>query len=171
MISTRSSSVFKELTDKKKVVTDADLEAIVADKLYQPPETYALEAAQVQCGRPSIPTAVVQLRRVSDGTILTDVGLGTGPVDAIYQAINRLVGVPNKLNEFTIQSITEGMDAVGDVTIRIEATETIGEVETATGRRGRRLFTGRGIDTDIVMASARAYLQALNKLLAARQEA
>jgi 2-isopropylmalate synthase len=162
---------FKELTDKKKVVTDADLEAIVADKLYQPPETYALEAAQVQCGRPSIPTAVVQLRRVSDGTILTDVGLGTGPVDAIYQAINRLVGVPNKLNEFTIQSITEGMDAVGDVTIRIEATETIGEVETATGRRGRRLFTGRGIDTDIVMASARAYLQALNKLLAARQEA
>jgi len=162
---------FKELTDKKKVITDADIEAIVADKLYQPPETYVLEAAQVQCGRPAIPTAVVRLRRVADGAILTEAGIGTGPVDAVYQAINQIVGVPNKLNEFTIQAITEGMDAVGDVTIRIETTETVGAQETATGGRGRRIFTGRAVDTDIVMASAKAYMQALNKLLAARQEA
>ena len=161
---------FKELTDKKKVITDADIEAIVADKLYQPPETYVLEAAQVQCGRPAIPTAVVRLRRVADGAILTEAGIGTGPVDAVYQAINQIVGVPNKLNEFTIQAITEGMDAVGDVTIRIETTETVGSQEMAMGGRGRRIFTGRAVDTDIVMASAKAYMQALNKLLAAQQE-
>ncbi len=162
---------FKELADKKKVITDADLEAIVADRLYQPPETYVLEMAQIQCGHPLIPTAVVKLRRVADGTVFTEVGCGTGPVDAVYQAINRIVGVPNKLNEFSIQSITEGMDAVGDVTIRIEAAEPIGSQQGAQGSRGRRIFTGRGVDTDIVMASAKAYMQALNKLLAARQEA
>ncbi|HEY63619.1 MAG TPA: 2-isopropylmalate synthase [Caldilineae bacterium] len=160
---------FKELADKKKVVTDADLEAIVADRLYQPPETYSLEAVQVQCGRPSIPTAVVRLKRLSDGAVFTEAGFGTGPVDAVYQGINRIVGVPNKLVEFSIQAITEGLDAVGDVTIRIEATEPVGEQESATGGRGRRVFTGRGVDTDIVVASAKAYMQALNKLLAAKQ--
>ncbi len=162
---------FKELADKKKVVTDADLEAIVADRLYQPPETYVLETVQVQCGHPSIPTAVVRLKRVSDGQVFTEAGFGTGPVDAVYQAINRIVGVPNKLIEFNIQSITEGLDAVGDVTIRIEAAEPIGDQRSAVGGRGRRVFSGRGVDTDIVMASAKAYMQALNKLLAARQEA
>jgi 2-isopropylmalate synthase len=162
---------FKELTDKKKVVTDADLEAIVSDRLYQPPETFVLERAQVQCGHPSIPTAVVQLRRVADGAVFREAGFGTGPVDAVYQAINRVVSVPNKLNEFSIQAITEGMDAVGDVTIRIEAMEPVGSQESALGGRGRRIFTGRGVDTDIVMASAKAYMQALNKLLAAQRKA
>ncbi len=161
---------FKELADKKKVVTDADLEAIVADRLYQPPETYALEAVQVQCGYPSIPTAVVRLKRLTDGAVFTEAGFGTGPVDAVYQGINRIVGVPNKLIEFNVQSITEGLDAVGDVTIRIEATEPVGKQKTAVGGSGRRVFTGRGVDTDIVMASAKAYMQALNKLLAAQQE-
>ncbi|GAB4570427.1 MAG: 2-isopropylmalate synthase [Anaerolineae bacterium] len=161
---------FKELADKKKVVTDADIEAIVADRLYQPPETYALEAVQVQCGYPSIPTAVVRLKRLTDGKVFTEAGFGTGPVDAVYQGINRIVGVPNKLIEFNIQSITEGLDAVGDVTIRIEALKPVGATETAAGGRGRRVFSGRGVDTDIVMASAKAYMQALNKLLAAQQE-
>ncbi|MCD6290312.1 MAG: 2-isopropylmalate synthase [Anaerolineae bacterium] len=160
---------FKELADKKKVVTDADLEAIVSDRLYQPPETYSLEAVQVQCGRPSIPTAVVRLKRLSDGKVFTEAGFGTGPVDAIYQGINRIVGVPNKLVEFGIQAITEGLDAVGDVVIRIEAVEPVGPKERAQGGVGRRVFSGRGIDTDIVVASAKAYMQALNKLLAAQQ--
>ena len=125
----------------------------------------------MQCGHPSIPTAVVRLKRIADGQVFTEAGFGTGPVDAVYQAINRIVGVPNKLIEFSIQSITEGLDAVGDVTIRIEAAEPVGDQQSAVGGRGRRVFSGRGVDTDIVMASAKAYMQALNKLLAAQQEA
>ncbi|MFZ2487969.1 MAG: 2-isopropylmalate synthase [Anaerolineae bacterium] len=161
---------FKELADKKKVVTDSDLQALVGDELYKPPETWQVEDVQVSCGTTVIPTAVVRLRHVATGEIVTDAGFGTGPVDAVYQGINRLVGVPNRLVEFVIQAIDQGMDAVGDVTIRIESEELIGTVERAQGGRGQRIFSGRGIDTDIVVASAKAYMQALNKMLAAREE-
>jgi len=161
---------FKALADKKKMVTDADLQALIGDELYQPPEVWQIEDVQVSCGTNVIPTAVVRLRNVETGEIVTDAGFGTGPVDAVYAGINRLVGAPNRLVEFVIQAIDQGMDAVGDVTIRIEADESVGEVERPQGGRGQRIFSGRGIDTDIVVASARAYLQALNKLLAAKEE-
>jgi len=161
---------FKDLADKKKVVTDSDLLALIGDELYQPPEVWQVEDIQVNCGTTVIPTAVVRLRNVETGELFTDAGFGTGPVDAVYQGINRLVGVPNKLVEFVIQAIDQGMDAVGDVTIRIESEELVGTVERAQGGRGQRIFSGRGIDTDIVVASAKAYMQALNKLLAAKEE-
>ncbi len=161
---------FKDLADKKKVVTDADLQALIGDELYQPPEVWQIEDVQVNCGTNVIPTAVVRLRNVETGELVTDAGFGTGPVDAVYAGINRLVGAPNKLVEFVIQAIDQGMDAVGDVTIRIEADELVGTVERAQGGRGQRIFSGRGIDTDIVVASAKAYMQALNKLLAAKEE-
>jgi 2-isopropylmalate synthase len=161
---------FKDLADKKKVVTDADLQALIGDELYQPPEVWQIEDVQVNCGTNVIPTAVVRLRNVETGEVVTDAGFGTGPVDAVYAGINRLVGAPNRLVEFVIQAIDQGMDAVGDVTIRIEADELIGTVERAQGGRGQRIFSGRGIDTDIVVASAKAYMQALNKLLAAKEE-
>lgn len=161
---------FKDLADKKKVVTDSDLQALIGDELYRPPEVWQIEDVQVTCGTNVIPTAVVRLRNVETGELFTDAGFGTGPVDAVYAGINRLVGAPNKLVEFVIQAIDQGMDAVGDVTIRIEAEELLGFVERAQGGRGQRIFSGRGIDTDIVVASAKAYLQALNKLLAAKDE-
>ncbi len=161
---------FKDLADKKKMVTDSDLQALIGDELYQPPEVWQVEDVQVNCGTTVIPTAVVRLRNVATGELFTDAGFGTGPVDAVYQGINRLVGVPNKLVEFVIQAIDQGMDAVGDVTIRIESEELVGTVERAQGGRGQRIFSGRGIDTDIVVASAKAYMQALNKLLAAKEE-
>jgi 2-isopropylmalate synthase len=161
---------FKALADKKKVVTDGDLEALVGDELYRPPETWQIEDIQVQCGTRSIPTAVVRLRFLRNNQIVTEAGFGTGPVDAIYQGINRIVGVPNKLVEFVIQAIDEGLDAVADVTLRIEADDPVGTVERVHGGRGRRIFSGRGVDTDIVVASAKAYMQALNKLLAAQDE-
>ncbi len=144
--------------------------ALIGDELYQPPEVWQVEDVQVNCGTTVIPTAVVRLRNVATGELFTDAGFGTGPVDAVYQGINRLVGVPNKLVEFVIQAIDQGMDAVGDVTIRIESEELVGTVERAQGGRGQRIFSGRGIDTDIVVASAKAYMQALNKLLAAKEE-
>jgi len=156
---------FKELADKKKTVSDADLEALVGDELYQPVETWELLNIQVQCGSQVIPTAVVTLRNNTTGATVTDAGFGTGPVDAIYQGINRIIGVENTLVEFLVQAVTEGIDANGDVTIRIEVPDSRGYSETAQGRPRRRLFSGRGVDTDILVASAKAYMQALNKLL------
>lgn len=162
---------FKELADKKKTVSDADLEALVGDEIYQPEETWELLKIQVQCGTTVVPTAVVSLRNNQTGEIVTDAGFGTGPVDAIYKGINRVVGVSNNLVEFLVQAITEGMDANGDVTIRIEVpASSVGYKETAQGRMRRRLFSGRGVDTDIVVASAKAYMQALNKALAANDD-
>ncbi len=161
---------FKDLADKKKFVTDNDIQALVADELYQPPETWVIETIQVQCGTNVVPTAVVRLRHELGGFARTEAGFGTGPVDAVYQGINRIVEVPNKLVEFSIQAIDEGLDAVADVTLRIESTEPVGPKTAPETGAGRRIFSGRGIDTDIVVASARAYVQALNKLLAAREE-
>lgn len=156
---------FKDVADKKKTVTDADLEALVGDEIYQPVEAWELLRLQVQCGNNLIPTAVVTLRNNQTGAEVTDSSVGTGPVDALYKAINRIVKVENNLIEFLVQAVTEGIDANGDVTIRIEAPESRGYSTTAQGRLRRRLFSGRGVDTDIIVASAKAYMQALNKLL------
>ena len=162
---------FKRLADKKKIVADADIEAIIADEIYQPPEIWHLNHIQVSCGDHSIPTATVSLTG-PDGEICQDADLGSGPVDAVYKAINRIVAVPNTLTEFSVKAVTEGIDAVGEVTIRIQPDN--GDDPEAfnpqTGRRLVRTFSGHGASTDIIVASARAYLSALNKMLAAREE-
>jgi len=149
----RAFSLFKEIADKKKEVTDRDLESLVAEELRTVSEAYHLDQVQVSCGDHSVPTATVRLI-TPDGQVLADAALGTGPVDAVYQAINRLVGVPNTLTEFSVKAITEGIDAIGEVTIRVES-------------KGQT-YTGRGADTDIIVACAKAYMNALNRLLAAR---
>jgi 2-isopropylmalate synthase len=161
---------FKALADKKKVVTDADIEALVADELYQPVETWELLGLQVQCGNNVIPTAVVRLRNNQTGEEVTEAGFGAGPVDAVYKGINRIVDQPNTLIEFLVQAVTEGMDANGDVTIRVEVPESRGYSQTAQGRARRRLYSGRGVDTDIIVASAKAYLQAINRMIAEQGE-
>ncbi len=157
---------FMQLADRKKEISNADLEAIAGDVMYQPEETWALQALQVNCGSAAIPTAVVILRNLKTGEEFTDAGFGTGPVDAVYKGINRIVQVENILTEYLVQAVTQGMDANGDVTIRIEVPNGTDAPETAQGRQRRRLFSGRGVDTDIVTASAKAYLQALNKQIA-----
>ncbi len=157
---------FMQLADRKKEISNADLEAIAGDVMYQPEETWALQALQVNCGSAAIPTAVVILRNLKTGEEFTDAGFGTGPVDAVYKGINRIVQVENTLTEYLVQAVTQGMDANGDVTIRIEVPNSADAPETAQGRKRRRLFSGRGVDTDIVTASAKAYLQALNKQIA-----
>jgi len=146
----RAFIAFKELADKKKDITDRDIESLVAEEQRTTTEIYHLDRIQVSCGDRGIPTAAVQLTG-PDGQTLADAALGTGPVDAIYQAINRIVKVPNSLTEFTVKSVTEGIDAIGEVLIRIES-------ENVT-------YTGRGADTDIIVASAKAYMNALNRLL------
>jgi 2-isopropylmalate synthase len=150
----RAFRAFKELADKKRDITDKDIQSLVAQEIRTSSETYHLEHVQVSCGDHSMPTATVQLRG-PDNKIIADAALGTGPVDAVYKAINRLVGVPNKLTEFSVSSVTEGIDAIGEVLIRIESDGVT--------------YTGRGAATDIVVASARAYMNALNRLLAAKK--
>jgi 2-isopropylmalate synthase len=157
---------FLRVADKKKTVDTRDLEAIVADEVQMFfEETYHLEHVQVSCGNYSIPTATVRIRGPND-EIFCDADHGTGPVDAIYRAINRVIGEPNELIEFSIQAVTEGIDAVGRVTIRIQADEPVKDNGVE-----RRVFSGRSADTDIVVASAKAYMFALNRLIAARREA
>ena len=146
---------FKELADKKKFLTDADLEALICDELYQPREVYALEDLMVSCGRPNMPTATVRLRG-PDGEKHVHAALGTGPVDAAFKAIDAIVKEPSTLLEFSVHAITEGIDALGEVTVRVQSNET-----------EPRTFGGHGADTDIIVASAKAYLSAINKLLVA----
>ncbi|MBU6230507.1 MAG: 2-isopropylmalate synthase [Cyanobacteria bacterium REEB459] len=145
---------FKELADKKKEITDWDIESIVNDETQQAPEHFSLDLVQVSCGNNSRPTATVILH-TPDGQELMDAAIGTGPVDAVYKAINRVVQLPNQLIEFSVQSVTAGIDALGEVTIRL--------------RHGDRVFSGHAANTDIVVASAHAYLHALNRLHASLQ--
>ncbi len=162
---------FKRLADKKKVVTDADIEAIIADEIYQPPEIWKLNQIQVSCGDQSIPTVSVSLTG-PDGTTYMDAALGTGPVDAAYQAINRIVGEAPRLKEFSINAVTEGLDAQAEATIRIQPDngDSSYALNPQTSLYSARTFSGHGASTDIVVASARAYLSALNKMLAASTE-
>ena len=150
----RAFSAFKELADKKKEVTDRDIESLIAQELRTVAEVYRLDCVQVSSGDKGIPTASVRLIG-PEGQVLADAALGTGPVDAVCKAINRLLGVPNELTEFTVKSVTEGIDAIGEVLIRIES--------------GGITYTGRGADTDIIVASAKAYMNALNRLLAVKK--
>jgi 2-isopropylmalate synthase len=161
---------FKHLADKKKVVTDADIEAIIADEIYQPQEIWKLNHIQVSCGDHSMPTASVSLTG-PDGQVYQDAALGTGPVDAVYEAVNRIVGVNNRLTEFMINAVTEGLDAIAETTIRIQPIndEAYG-FNPQTNLPFARTYSGHGASTDIVVASARAYISALNKMLAAQGE-
>jgi len=140
---------FKELADKKKDISDLDLEAIVNDEIRTVPQAFQLKQVQVSCGDRALPTATVTIL-TPDGQEISDAAVGTGPVDAVYKAINRLVDVPNELIEFSVQSVTAGIDALGEVTIRL--------------RHETGVFSGHAADTDIIVASARAYVNALNKL-------
>ena len=158
-------SRFKDLADKKKNVTEVDLEALVGDEIYQPVEVWDLIEVQVHSGNHLTPTAVVKLRENATGEVKIGAAIGTGPVDAVYRCINQVVQVENNLVEYLVQAITEGMDANGDVTIRIEVPDSRGYKQTAQGRQRRHLFSGRGVDTDIIVASAKAYMQALNKMI------
>ena len=161
-------SRFKDLADKKKTITDADLEALVSDEIFQPHEIFSLDGLQVACGTIGMPTATVRLTG-PDGKLYVQAAIGTGPVDAVYKAIDAIVQAPNTLLEFSIRAITEGIDALGEVTVRLKAENGAAPRRTSpqSGKERRLTFGGHGADTDIIVASARAYLAALNKLLAA----
>lgn len=159
---------YKELADKKKVITDADLEALIEDQSFQSQEVFSLEGLQVACGTMGMPTATVKLRG-PEGEQYTHASVGTGPVHAAYKTIDAIIGVPNTLVEFNVNAVTEGIDALGEVTVRLQADSSSIPLRTSpqNGQVRLRTFGGYGADTDIIVASAKAYLAALNKLLIA----
>ena len=144
---------FKVLADKKREVTDRDLEILMDEekRISSEPVSYTLDQVQFSGGDHGIATATVRLFD-ADGLPTTDAATGNGPVNAICNAIDRAIGVVNKLVDFNVQAATEGRDSLGTVTIRIE--------------NAGKTYTGRGADTDIVVASAKAYLSAVNRQLA-----
>ena len=145
---------FKILADKKREVTDRDLEILMDEekRTSSEPVSYTLDHVQFTSGDHDIPSATVRLIG-PDQQVVTDASTGNGPVDAVCNAIDRVVGTSAKLVDFNVQSVTEGIDSMGTVTIKIES-------------NGQN-YTGRGASTDIIVASAMAYLSAVNRLLAA----
>ncbi|MCX5750615.1 MAG: 2-isopropylmalate synthase [Candidatus Saganbacteria bacterium] len=141
---------FIALADKKKEITDRDLESIVSDEIYAAPETYKLEALKVISGTGITPIADVTLS--FKGKKIKAKVKGTGPVDATYLAIQKLTKKQPKLIDYIIQAITGGTDAQGEVTVRIE--------------ENGKMYVGHGADTDIIVASAKAFIAAINRLVA-----
>ena len=123
----------------------------MSEQVQQPDARFVLKLVQVSCGSSLRPTATVTLADEEDGE-RTGSAVGTGPVDAVCRALNDLAGVPNELVEFSVKSVTEGIDAMGEVTIRL--------------RRDGSLFSGHSADTDVVVAAGQAFINALNRLVA-----
>lgn len=139
---------FKELADKKKDISDRDIEALVSDEVLVIPETYSLKSLDIRAGTVKKPTASVKLSY--KGKLIKATEIGVGPVDAIYKAITKLTKVRIKLVDYVIQAITGGTDALGEVMVRISD--------------GVNIYSGHGSDTDILVSSAKAYINAINKL-------
>ncbi len=158
---------FKALADKKKRITDADLEAIAASEGGRGREYYTLDAVQVTCGSNGMPTATVRLVG-PDGQKVTHAAIGTGPVHAVFRAIDEIVEAPSELLEYSINAVTEGIDALGHASVRVRANgANDGRINPQHGSGGSPVFHGHAADTDVVVASTKAYLAALNRLLAA----
>ncbi len=148
----RAFRAFKDLADRKKEINDRDLEALVTHERRAIEEVYRLDSVQVTTGDHIVALATVEMTE-PNGAHRTEVGRGNGPVDAVYEAINKIVQLPVELDDFEVRSVTEGNDALGEVTVRLHC--------------GGRDYMGRGTNTDIIVASARAYLNALNRALSA----
>jgi 2-isopropylmalate synthase len=139
---------FKRLADQKKEVFDEDLEAIVSDEMQQIQEVYALKSLHAESGTGITPSATVEM--TIGGKTVKQTGSGDGPVDAVYRTIAAMTGTKSKLDAYLVKGITGGTDALGEVTVKVE-------------EEGKKV-AGHGADTDIIIASARAYVNALNKL-------
>ncbi|MEA3494193.1 MAG: 2-isopropylmalate synthase [Candidatus Margulisiibacteriota bacterium] len=141
---------FIQIADKKKEVSERDLEIIVAEEVYIVEETYKIESIDISSGTHVKPKAKVKL--IYKGKTIEKESDGSGPVDAVYKAIDKLTKIKSSLVDYSIQAITGGTDALGEVTVRIKDKESI--------------YVGHGADTDIIIASAKAYLAAINRLIA-----
>lgn len=143
---------FKEIGDKKKFVYDDDLTALVEGHITEVPQTWTLDYFNVTSGNKAVPTATVRLQKSGEKEPVTDAGTGDGPVDATLKAIDRITSTRGILIDYALRAVSQGKDALGEVTIK---------ADFGTGE----LVTGKGASTDIVEASARAYLNAVNRHL------
>ena len=142
---------FKDLADKKKTVSDRDIEALVRSVLAQEiPKSFSLERYVINTGNTITPTSSITLAG-ADGSRTEKVAIGFGPVDASFNAINKIVGRAVKLEEYSIGAVTEGRDAQGEVSVKISS-------EGATAK-------GYGLSTDVIEASILAYINAINNLI------
>jgi len=139
---------FKDISDRKKDIYDEDIEAIVMEEIYRIPDKYRLKYLNVTSGTVAVPTATVQLE--IEGEVVQNAGFGNGPVDAVYKTIIQMTGVDAKLLHFSVSSITGGTDALGEVTVDLQDKN--------------RIAVGHGSDPDILVASGKAMLNAMNRL-------
>jgi 2-isopropylmalate synthase len=139
---------FKELADKKREIYDEDIESIVVEEIIRMPQRFKLVYLNVMAGNMTVPTATVKME--VDGNIVQEAGFGDGPVDATFKTIKKITRTRSKLQQFAINAITGGTEAQGEVTVRLE-------------EKGQTVL-GQGADTDVIVASAKAYINALNKL-------
>ena len=140
---------FIALADKKKVVYDDDIIELLREHISDIPKVYAIKCLQVSAGNRSIPTATVQIEK--DGRVTQDSATGSGPVEAALKAIDRITGIKGELKSFAMQAVTHGEDALGEASVQV--------------KYGDDLVAAKGSDIDIVMAAAKAYVNALNRHL------
>jgi 2-isopropylmalate synthase len=139
---------FKQLADKKREIYDEDIESIVVEEILRMPKRFKLDYLNVIAGNMTVPTATVKME--VDGKLIQEAGFGDGPVDAIFKTIKKITRTRSKLLQFAINAITGGTEAQGEVTVRLE-------------EKGYTVI-GQGADTDVIVASAKAYINALNKM-------
>ncbi len=144
----RAFSRFKQLADKKREIFDEDIESIVVEEILRMPHRFKLVYINVVAGNVTVPTATVQME--VDGELRQEAGFGDGPVDATFKTIKKITRTKSKLLQFAINAITSGTEAQGEVTVRLE-------------EKGNTVI-GQGADTDVIVASAKAYINALNKM-------
>ncbi len=141
---------FKVVVGKKKQMSDAEIESLVGDEVYQAQEQFSIDYMHVVSGGTTVPTATIGIRK--GGEVIQRAEIGVGTVDAVFKTINSILNVPHTLVDYTVKSITGGTEALGEVTVRIRD-------------KNSAIFIGRGASPDVIEASAKAYLQAINKLL------
>lgn len=141
---------FKDLTDKKKVIFDDDLIALMDEKFSEINEVYTLEYISVSSGTKQVPKAIVALKK--ENKTIKETATGDGPVDASFQAIDKITKIKATLEDYSIKSISSGKDALGEVLVKLKYKGIT--------------YSGRGSSTDVIEASAKSYLNAINKILA-----
>lgn len=150
----RAFDDFIVLADKKKEVYDSDIIALIDSRMVDAPDRWKMVSFHTSAGSSAIPTATLELQ-CDDEPVSCDAAIGDGPIDAVFRALERVIDLPARLEDFSVRSISEGKDAMGEVRVTINV-------------MGRH-YLGKGVSTDIIEAAARSYLQALNKADADRQ--
>ncbi|XP_023523405.1 2-isopropylmalate synthase 2, chloroplastic-like [Cucurbita pepo subsp. pepo] len=155
---------FKAVAEQKKRVTDMDLRALVSDEVLQPTVLWKLLDLQITCGTLGLSTATVKLLD-ANGKEHVACAVGTGPVDSAYKAVDLIIKEPVTLLDYSMNSVTEGIDAIATTRVVIRGDNSYLSTNASTGEEVQRTFSGIGAGMDIVVASLKAYIGALNKML------